>query len=98
MRPRDLSRVLPALILLSTLAAAPTPEPALSVAPAINALGLDLYRQQIKGADGETKVEMQRVLHFFSDQTDNSTAFHVLTAQLADMVRASTAEAEAIAK
>jgi len=53
MRPRVLSRFIPALTLLSTLAAEPTPEPTLSVAPAINALGLDLYRQQIKGAEGK---------------------------------------------
>ncbi len=53
MRPRILPRLVPALMLVSVLTAQPAAEPALSVAPAINALGLDLYRQQVDGAGGK---------------------------------------------
>src|SRR4029434_3100555 len=73
--------------LISDFAAAAVPETAVgSIAPAVNALGVDLYRAQgaqgdgnlllspysiqtalamaYAGADGETKAEMERVLHY----------------------------------
>lgn len=85
--------------LLPSLPAADT-KPA---ATAINALGLDLYRQQPKtdanlllspysiqtalamtfaGADGDTKAEMQRVLHFPEKETALHESFATLAADL----------------
>lgn len=83
-----------------------------AVTPAVNKLGLDLYREQVKcangqnvllspfsistalaisyaGADGKTKEEMERVLHFPSDQVTSSAAFQTLEHSLADVVKRS---------
>jgi serpin B len=103
---RPIARLLTLACFPLLLAAQSTPP---DVAPAINALGLDLYRQQIKsasgqsvllspysistalamtyaGADGATKTEMQRVLHFPADAAACSEGFRLLQSQLHDLM------------
>ncbi len=83
--------------------------PDLDTAHAVNSLGLDLYREQIKtangtgvllspysiavtlamtylGADGATKVEMQKVLNLPDDPAACGAAFQSLANQLAEVV------------
>ncbi|MFI5358019.1 MAG: serpin family protein [Opitutales bacterium] len=93
----------------------PVENPPLPIAPAINQLGLDLYREQAKtspggnlllspysiatalamayaGADGETRSEMQRVLHLPTDSAAAGMAFKALADQLDQLIAQSAKE------
>src|SRR6516164_8468418 len=96
-----ISAILPTLV-STTVAQGPEP-----IVPAVNELGLDLYREQVKtgdgnlllspysiatalgmtyaGADGETKTEMQTVLHLPADADEAAKGFGALSKRLADM-------------